>query len=255
MTSTNGTDVPFTLNEADANISESLARPAGFADAVRHLADIKAATKALTDRRDVVFPMVRQLHHQGVKAVRTGANDAGWYLKEKITPARTERRVYSKDVYDADPKLWEKCRVPRRELRLAVPRDYNPADLGVRLPALPHRGASAAAVVDAYKSPLYTDQLSALKADERDTRAVLDKIAAEIGWDGDEQRFTDRWKITLIKPTFNGDRLKLIDPDTYMALSKVVEVAEARTVIVVDLQSAVTTGEAELDEIDEIDGQ
>ncbi|AYB70605.1 hypothetical protein SEA_SERENDIPITOUS_64 [Mycobacterium phage Serendipitous] len=253
-----GRDLPYTLAEADANISEAMGRPAGFAETVQKLADIKAVSKTLKDRREQVWKQVKGLHPRpsggGVHVVRSGAPGGGWVLRPVTSQRSATRKAYSAAVKAADAELWRRCLVPRRVITIAAPKDYTGSDLDVKLPALPNRGASAETLIRLYKSKLYTDQLRELGLMEDDAKLALDKLAAEIGWEGEQYRFTDGWRAQLVQETFDGDRLRQIDPAAWDRLSEVVETGGITKLTLMEYNKAVENGLVDLDEIDEIDG-
>ncbi|AGT13977.1 hypothetical protein PHELEMICH_63 [Mycobacterium phage Phelemich] len=252
MTTKNDNALPYSLDEFEAELTKHLNRPAGFADAVRHLAAVRDASKRLQARRDAIFASVKEAHAAGTRLVNAGGRR--WYLKEAVTPGSTSRTVSAAAVKKADPALWEQCRVPKQRVAVTAPAGARLDPLDVRLPALPYRSSDVGAAVMAYKSPLF-DQFAQIKADEEAAVSSLQKIAADAGWDGEACTFTDGWKVSLVSLVFDGEKMRATDPETYERLSTVSTRSAVKRVIVTDYDVAVAKGEVDEAEADEIDGQ
>jgi hypothetical protein len=245
------------LDTFSASIDSHIGTPVGFADKVRHLADLKATIKAAGERRAAVYDALKTAHGGGgAQVVPIGAGGVeNKVLRLATTRGGVSRTVPSEVLKKADKAAWEAARRPRAKLSLTAPATYRPGGGAVKLPPLPRADMGLAQLVALYQSPLF-DVIATCDNEVEDVRDDLEKIAANAGWDGGIENgallTTDGWQLKLRELAYDADKLKANDPALYDRLARTVERKGSTRLVVMGYDHALAAGY--LDEFDEIDG-
>ena len=252
-----------TLEQFSAQIDAHLGRPAGFAEAVAALAEARARTKRVDDRRKAIYRELEQRHlgrGGGVVVLPGGGGREPWVLRRTEEKRSVVRTVPAELVKKLDRAAYERARVSKAKLKLVTPETWRGGGDVDRLPAIPHPTQTTDHVINLYRSKVF-DVLRDLKAEEEQARLDLDKIAADCGWDGGEAEgplaFTDGWMLGLRTREYSVEALKANQPEVFDRLAISKERRSGTRLMVMGLDQAMALGFVTEDDLecDEIDGE
>ena len=212
-----------TLAQFSAVLDAHAGRHVGFDAIVHRLYLVRAQKAQLEEARAVVFSHLKQAYEVGHRVL------PGTPYELKMTnpePGEPYRVVSSADVKKHDPAAWRRAQAPTRFVQVKAP-----ASAAAAVPVLdaPEGGGFMDPVTAAvtYKEHPAWAALRALRAEEQDVLARLDKVAADFGWDGGAEFgplvFSDSWSVQLVRTQFSGEKLALVAPEVFdrLAVTKV----------------------------------
>lgn len=242
----------MTLAQFSAQIDDHLHYPAGFAEHVTGLADVRDIIARTEARRKASHDELKARYAGGSRVYTLGGGERRVLVERESKPTLV-KAVSSAAAKKADPAAWAKAKVLKQWRSVVAPEDHvNPLAMP-SIPPLPWNGADLATVAGLYQSPAW-DVIGELRDTERDHFDALDKIAADAGWDGQEYVFTDGWHIMLTTPRYDSEAFRRAAPKLWNQLAEVGERGGGSRLVIMDWDKAVDLGlvddEGDLDEID-----